>query len=572
MRRVIRRISLFARPRVTVTQTHPEWTVDSDVPVKMRDGVTLRVNVYRPIGHERVPVIMSAHPYGKDAVPARSRSGRTVNMQYRIMPQPDRVTMSAWTGWEAPDPAYWVQRGYAVVNADARGGGTSEGTGELFSDLEAQDYEDLIEWAGTQEWSTGKVGLDGVSYLAISQYRVAARRPAHLAAICPWEGFSDLYRDFVRPGGIRENGFSVLWSTLTARAARLSPPLRPALAAHVARDDWYAQRTPAIDAIDVPILVCGSFSDHNLHSRGSHEVFRRAGAGPDSPPRWLYTHRRGKWSTYYSPEAAAVRARFFDHFLRGIDNGWDQLPPVRLEVHEGGPRPVAVRGETSWPPDDATQRELFLDASAGAMKEDPPTTAASHGFSTRGPGLEWTWRYGADLDILGPMALRIFVEVRGCDDLHLFAGVRKVTRAGVETLFEGSYGFDRAWVSYGWQRAAHRELDLRLSTPMRPVHTFAAAEPLRAGEIVAVEIEMRDHATRLRAGDELRLVLRGTWPHSRNPFTGQLPAGYAKSPRGEVVIHTGPAHPARLLMSTRRAVVTGETLIDPWLASGGPPR
>jgi len=363
--RIVRRIRLFAKPRVDVGTAEPDWIFERDVPVTVRDGTVLRVNVFRPRGDEPVPVIMSAHPYGKDAVPARSRSRRALNPQYRIMPQPARVGISAWTGWEAPDPAFWVPRGYAVVNADARGGGTSEGQARLFEAQEADDYEDLIAWAGTQAWSTGKVGLDGVSYLALSQYAVAARAPEHLAAICPWEGFSDLYRDFAWPGGIRENGFSVLWSTLTSRAARVAPPpLRRDLARHTTRDQWYRDRTPDLDRIGVPMLVCGSFSDHNLHTRGSFEAFRRGGqALPQRPRRWLYTHRGGKWATYYSADAASIRARFFDHALRGLENGWDALPPVRLAVYESGPTPVAVTAESAWPPADLQMRRLCLDGS-----------------------------------------------------------------------------------------------------------------------------------------------------------------------------------------------------------------
>jgi uncharacterized protein len=78
-----------------------------------------------------------------------------------------------------------VPRGYAVVNCDLRGFGHSDGEGTMLSDAEAHDYYDLIEWAAAQPWSTGRVGLNGDSYLALSQWRVAALRPPHLAAICP---------------------------------------------------------------------------------------------------------------------------------------------------------------------------------------------------------------------------------------------------------------------------------------------------------------------------------------------------------------------------------------------------
>lgn len=561
--RVARRIRLFAKPRVDVATAEPDWILERDVPVTMRDGTVLRVNVFRPRGDEPVPVIMSAHPYGKDAVPGRSRSGRALNPQYRIMPQPDRVGISAWTGWEAPDPAFWVPRGYAVVNADARGGGTSEGQAHLFEAQEADDYEDLIAWAGTQPWSTGKVGLDGVSYLALSQYAVAARAPEQLAAICPWEGFSDLYRDFAWPGGIRENGFAVLWSTLTARAARVAPPpLRRELARHTTRDQWYRDRTPDIDRIGVPVLVCGSFSDHNLHTRGSFEVFRRAGqARPERPRRWLYTHRGGKWATYYSTDAASIRARFFDHTLRDLDNGWDALPPVRLAVYESGPTPVAVTAESEWPPADLRMRRLFLDGMDGCLGDGPSRVTVQTGFAMNGPGLEWTWRIPEDLDVIGPMSLRLHVSARAADDLTLFVGVRKIAEGAV-VPFEGSYGFDRAWISYGWQRAGFRDLDPELTTDLHPVHTFERRVPIRPGEVIPVDIELREHATRFRAGEELRLVVRGRWVHSRNPVTGSFPAGYVRRRGGTAIIHTGPEHPSSLLLGHRHP--TGSPG-EPWL-------
>ena len=336
-----RRLRTFLRPNVIVTSAPPDVHADWNVPVKVRDGTTLRVNVFRPSEPGVYPVIMSAHPYGKDRIPARSRSGRTPNFQYRIFPQPEPVSFSAWTSWEAPDPAVWVPRGYVVVNADLRGGGTSEGTGDVFSDEEAQDYYDLIEWAAVQPWSNGRVGLDGVSYLCMSQYKVAALNPPHLAAICPWEGFSDLYRDFVRPGGSREDGFSVLWSKQTGKIARLRGDLRREIRARTERDEWYRSKTPNIERIQVPMLVCASFSDHSLHSRGSFELFRRAA----SKQKWLYTHRGGKWATYYSQRATDVRIGFFDHFLKGAANGWDQRPPStsRSTTMARSPPPLSRR-------------------------------------------------------------------------------------------------------------------------------------------------------------------------------------------------------------------------------------
>ena len=395
--------------------------MDWNVAVQVRDGTTLRVNVFRPGDGAPVPVIMSAHPYGKDKIPAKTRSKRGLNLQYHVMMLPEKIRCSEYTGWESPDPAFWVMRGYAVINADVRGAGTSEGVGELFSDQEALDYYDLIEWAAAQPWSSGRVGLDGVSYLAISQYKVAALQPPHLAAICPWEGFSDVYRDFARPGGVREDGFSILWSRLTKMVARMKTDVRHEFVVRPERDAWYASVTPDLERINVPMLVCGSFSDQSLHTRGSFEAFRRAG----SPLKKLYTHRGGKWSTYYSDEAAEVRARFFAHFLKGVDNGWQAEPAIRLAIYEGGPEPAAVTGESEWPPSDLTWNKLALDAR---------TFDLPHG------AVRFTWTLADDIDAIGPMILRLHVELRGGGDANLFVGVRKF-RDDREVTFEGSYGF-----------------------------------------------------------------------------------------------------------------------------------
>jgi putative CocE/NonD family hydrolase len=115
------------------------------------------------------------------------------------------------TKFEAADPVYWCRNGYAVINADQRGSWYSEGDLTFMSPQEVEDCYDLIEWAGTRDWSNGKVGMMGVSYLAWTQWKVAAANPPHLAAINPWEGVSDFYREFATHGGIPETSFGPMW-------------------------------------------------------------------------------------------------------------------------------------------------------------------------------------------------------------------------------------------------------------------------------------------------------------------------------------------------------------------------
>jgi uncharacterized protein len=188
----VRRLPGLLRPPVRVDEPPAgSLSVLRDLPLVVLDGTTLRVNVVLPAGGRPVPVLLSAHPYGKDNLPRRRRLGYRVSFQYRVLRQPSTVRFSSLTGWEAPDPAWWAARGYAVVDCDLRGAGTSEGSASLLSDQEGEDVHDLIEWAAAQPWSSGAVGLLGVSYLAISQWKAAALQPPSLKAICPWEGFTD---------------------------------------------------------------------------------------------------------------------------------------------------------------------------------------------------------------------------------------------------------------------------------------------------------------------------------------------------------------------------------------------
>lgn len=535
------RLRGILRPPVTITPASQRMTKDADVPVVMRDGVRLRANVYRPEGTGPFPVLLCAHPYGKDAsLPRPARRGWRPDPQYRIMRQPVPVSFSSETGWEGPDPSWWTQQGYVVVNADLRGAGTSEGAGSLMSQQEGEDVFDLIEWAGVQPWSTGRVGMIGVSYLAMSQYRAATMHPPSLHAICPWEGFTDAYRDFFTPGGIVERGFSRVWETAMRLTDRLADDLAVERHRHPLRDGWWQSLVPDLERIEVPMLVCTSFSDGDLHSRGSFRAFARAGSAEKS----AWTHRAGKWATFYSDEARDLQRDFFDRHLKGRD-----VPPpprLRLEVRESADVVVDVREEHEWPLARTAWTPLHLGGD-GLLAAGRPDAPGSARFRTRREGIAFTHTFDADTEVTGPMALDVWVSVTGATDVSLFVGVEK-WRGRRYVPFEGSYGYGRDRVALGWQRAALREVDAAQSAPYAPVHVLRTEQPLEPGKVVPVRIALGPSATLFRAGESLRLLLAGRPLTPRNPLSGQFPAWYAPSRRGVCTVHWGPSTASRLLV------------------------
>ena len=329
------------------------------------------------------------------------------------------------------------------------------------------------------------------------------------------------------PGGVREDGFVRMWSRgispsgWNRRSARPSSPTRPATSSG-------KSSCPRSSGSRCRCSSARSFSDRNLHSRGSFRAFERAG----SERKWAFTHRGPKWGTFYSPVAKAAQRRFFDHYLKGEENGMADVPPVRLEVREDRETVHDVREETEWPLARTEWTELFP-APGGALGREPGAEGTAAFETEDGEGAAFTHRFERQTELTGPMSVRLRLEVRGADDMNVFVAVDKY-RDGRRVPFEGSYGFGLDHVAFGWLKVSLRDGD-------RP-------RPLGPGEIADAEVELPPSATIFRAGEELRLTVRGRWPWRRNPFTGALPAAYEPSPKATCVLRLGGEGAARLLM------------------------
>lgn len=427
--------------------------VETDVPVHLRDGVVIYVDVYRPDTGLAAPLIAWG-PYGK-----HGHTKYSVNFPNADV---DDSNMSDYTAFEAPDPFYWVPHGYAVINADPRGTWYSEGRATYLSPDEAQDFADLIKWAGTQGWSNGKVGLSGVSYLTSAQWRVAELNPPHLAAINPWEGWSDTYREVVRHGGIPETSF---WNYLPGRwghGVGKVEDLRRETRERTLFDAYWESKKAKLEKIKVPAFVCASWTDQALHTRGTLEGFRYI----QSDQKWLYVHGRKKWAHYYERRSVEMQRVFFDHFLLGKNTDLTSWPRVRFETRDRFNVAKEYSAE-NWPIEGTVYQKLFLGEKG--LTKTPETETSQTYDSEKGGYLNFDHLFAQKTDVVGHMALRLTVSIEQGDDMDIFVAIQKLDKNGNIVPFAFYAQFEDGPVALGWLRVSHRELDIENSEPFRPV-------------------------------------------------------------------------------------------------------
>ena len=504
---------------------------EKDVAVTLPDGVVIHVDVFRPADGIAAPLI-GWGPYGK-----HGHTRYSVNFPKADV-RDDMI--SAYTAFEAPDPVYWTRHGYAVINPDPRGTWHSQGRATYLSPEEAQDYAALIEWAGTQSWSNGKVGLSGVSYLTSSQWRVAELNPAHLAAINPWEGWSDTYREVVRHGGIPETSF---WDYLPGRwghSVTEIEDLRLETKERTLFDAYWDSKRARLERVQVPAFVCASWTDQALHTRGTLEGFRRI----SSERKWLYVHGRKKWAHYYEPRCVEMQRAFFDHFLLGKETEIASWPRVRYELREKYYQGAELPAR-EWPIEDTAYTPLYL--TPGNLQAEPGDAATVSYDPTKGERVTFDHRFGEPTDLVGHMALRLWVSADAGDDMDIFVAIQKLDADGNIVPFAYYAQFEDGPVALGWLRVSHRELDETESRPHMPVLAHRREQKLSAGEIVPVDIEIWPSGTHFDAGESLRLVIQGS-----DIYDYPKPSVYARHEdlrnAGRQNLHMGADRPARLLL------------------------
>jgi len=516
------------------------------IPLKGSSGI-VRANVYRPkdSSQKPVPVLVTYGPYGKDIYYGdfHESSFSEVNPEQK----------SAHSAWEVPDPGYWTSQGYACLRVDERGLGQSPGLLDTMSKSTCEAFFDAIEWAAEQPWSSGKVGLLGISYYAGSQWRVAALQPKGLSAIIPWEGMSDYYRDRCRHGGILSNSFIEFWWNRQVVTNQYGRPGRKNRkwgedtiegdldeqellanrndqnidnAVNFFRDhEYYASKEYNLEDIKVPLLSVANWGGILLHLRGNVVGYMKAG----SQLKYLrFITGRHDLPFYYSEEIELQKS-FLDAFLKGDDQkGWStgKMPAVDVVLRKGdvgfnnaeAERAYSRRTESEWPIARTKYTPYYLTPDK-ILTTDKPTVVYPTKLSYKALGtmknpevIQFsTPPVEETVEITGHIVARLNVSMNAFiggtlpKDIDLFLTLRHLTENG-EVFYTGTAG-DPVPLCKGWLRTSLRKINT--SHPHHhdylPHRDYFSTDvlPVLPGEVYPVDVEMWPTNVVLEKGSRL---------------------------------------------------------------------
>ncbi|MBT7360609.1 MAG: CocE/NonD family hydrolase [Rhodospirillaceae bacterium] len=571
------------------TDVRDGMRIDWDVPIEMDDGIVLRCDVYRPIKNGKYGVIMTYGPYGK-LLHFEDAYADQYERMLEDFPEIGAGTSEKYQNWEVVDPERWVPDNYVCIRVDGRGTGRSPGVIDIWSLREAQDLALCIDWAGVQSWSNGKVGLNGISYYAENQWQAAALQPKHLAAICPWEGAADFYRDMAHHGGIMCNGFVKDWSEAQVYSVQhgkgsngprsrmnaewvAGPPTmteeelganrnnfyEDCLARKLDTDEYWQSRMPDWNKVKVPMLSTANWGGQGLHPRGNFEGFVQS----KSKDKWLEVHGIEHWTHFYTDYGMDLQKRFFGYYLKGEKNGWNKQPKVQLQVRHPGEKFVE-RHENEWPLKRTQWTNFYIDPSNMSLSTTPQKKKGDVTYAGFSDGVTFmSDPLEEDMEITGPIASKLFVS-SSTSDADMFLVVRVFGPDMKEVTFQGALD-PHTPIAQGWLRASHRKLDEKKSLPYRPYHTHDEEQPLKPGKPYELDVEVWPTCIVVPKGYRIALSVRGrdyVYPGDSNVQLGEYAnwTGCAifrhDDPRdrpaeifgGDVTLHTGPKEQAHVML------------------------
>lgn len=474
-----------------------------DVAVKMRDGITIYCDIYRPKDETQTyPAIVSWSWFGK-------RPGEGMS-EWQIMGVPPH-TVSKFAKFESPDPMYWCYNGYIVANVDVRGAGHSEGNVHMFTHQDREDGYDFVEWLGTQYYCNGNVGMAGNSGVAMHQWGVASLNPPHLKCIAPWECTTDLYRESFYEGGVPALSFNKFISAQVTGTGGVDSQVDMAIKYPLMNGYWEDKR-PDFNNVQCAVYQTAGFS--HFHLRGSMQAFRKA----KTKRKWLRAHRDFEWPDTYEPQNLEDLKRFYDRYLKDIHNGWEMTPKVRIDIMDAYDCDYQVRRpEAEFPLKRTQYTKWYFDASNKdnlTLSETPVAVEGVAAYDGNTEQVEFDMVVKEDVELTGYMYLHLYVAAEAYNDMDMFINIQKADAEGNwipwYTLNEPHPG---AW---GKCRISHREIDMKESqvikgTMVQPVMAHRRELKVTPGEIVPVDIEIVPSARIWHKGERFRVQIAGRY-------------------------------------------------------------
>ncbi|MCL6561829.1 MAG: CocE/NonD family hydrolase [Firmicutes bacterium] len=556
--------------------------VERDVAIAMPDGTHLVGDIFRPDRPGRYPVILGCHPYNNELQTAPIRP---------IGYGPHRGFL------EAGDPEFFVRRGYVHAIFNVRGTGKSQGLYQMMGPREVADVAYLIGVLANMPWSSGRVGMFGVSYFAWLQAQVAAVHPEGLACIFAPFGATDFYRDVFYRGGILNHRFLVHWlhhvdnprpfnwtrdrlgeqryrqalaelrddedlMGVEAIARAVASPELPRhqllldVVLNSLDGDYYRERNVNYQEATVPAVVGGCWGMYGLHLPGGLRSFSQW-KGPArlvvGPP--LYLDRPVYQYQYYA-------LRWFDTWLKDREVGIGEEPPVQLFIPPTGEWRFAPKWpleETRWTPFYLHERGLLSEHEF--WPGEVPTRYEDSTF-LHGEATFWTPPLVEVTEVCGPVAVTLYAATTD-RELLLFATL----------LVRGQDGTEEE-LTRGWLRASQRLLDPS-SPPWAPHLVHSRREMLVPGEVYELKFPLVATARLLRPGEQLGLRIKSADDEpARNRLQQVARGGLWRQTPSRVTIFHDPEHPSELLLPVVRGNLIGTFLsggVLPNVSPGGEP-
>lgn len=504
-----------------------DMILERDVPVTLRDGVTVRVDIYRPNVETKVPAILCSSIFGKNsAYNNYTRIAGFVGRDDNCMV--NKAWVTGFDEFEAPDPGFFSAHEYAVIYLDTRGVGSSEGDAHYFGTQDATDNYDVIEYLAVQDWCSGRVTMAGNSWLGITQWYTAALKPPHLTCIAPWEGHGNMYRDEYMRGGIPHP--SIVRENMCYGKQNMED-LHAGMAAYPLYSEYWEEKAADFEKVECPAYVVASYSSQ-VHCNGTFEGFRKI----SSKEKWLRIHNQQEWQDLQRDENKYDLLKFYDYYLKDKrDNGWDQTPPVRLCVLDISHEDVLGRPEETYPLERQTFEKLYLDPVAERLQAEqiPMTRHVSYPSEDAKSRLKFIHVFDKDTEVVGYCKLHLFVSAEA-RDMDVYAKIQKMDKNGqyvFNDALEMQYGGPNAML-----RVSLRDSDEALSTDSEPRPSFKSPRFLHKGEIVCLEMPFYPTGLKFHAGEKLELTVAGFDYLGLNPGINNVLDGCN---RGMHTVHCG---------------------------------